>query len=216
MIKYILALGLFLQLIANNGNYQAKFIPPAHTVSYIVKDPTVTNKSGTCVLTDSFLGVADLPKLKLKQVYVYNEHTDDLFNNKPHYEDTPMLIVKNKDKFWDRLYSVAWTPVKKMDIVYIPEIESIDSSEEINWMPETLWVGEEWKGKLIFGSNDWTHEWHKVIDYKKGIWYVHSISIYVKDPQNGSCYDEQYKNSILINQIMTDCHAHVVGGIKIK
>ena len=218
MINYIVTLGLFLQLVTNLGKveYKETFLPPSHTVSYLVKDPTVTNKSGVYTLTDTFLGLVDLPYMKLKHVYIYNEHGDDLYKDHPHFEDTPMLITKN-EKFWNRLYSVGWKPVKKMSIVYIPKMEVIDSSSELHWMPETLYVGEQWRGDTIFGGNIWTHNWHKIIDYQNGIWSIHSISIYVNAPTtSASCYDEKWKNDIQIYEKMTDCHDHTISIIKVK
>ena len=214
-MNYLLLIGLFFQLISNTGKTEKKefFFPPTRTVSYTVTDPTAFNAKHVYVLTDTFLGIRDYPEFKIKHAYVYNEHSTDLYNGHLHWLDSPMVIVLDHG-YWQRLFTLRWKDAKKSDIVYIPPMEVVDDNIQYNWMPEKLWIGETWKGKGSTGGNDWTSEFNKVVDHRNGIWYIHSISVYLQSKTTqGSCYDQRYKNGVLIYQKMTDCRDHLTGEI---
>lgn len=216
MINYIVALGLFLQLIVNSGQYKEKFVPTTKTISYVITDPSAFNKNHTYILTDEFLGIKDFPELHIKNAYVYNEHSTDMYNNHLHWEDSPMILVLSKG-YWYRLSSLRWKNSAKNNIVYIPPMEIQDDNIDFNWMPEKLWVGELWKGAGDAAAQHWTHEMHKVVDHRNGVWYIHSISIYLHAPSAmASCYDERWKNGVEIYQKMTDCHDHLIGEMHVK
>lgn len=217
MIKYFLILTLLLQVAGNKSTYTETFYPPRKTVSYIVKDSTARNPNHTYILTDEFMGIHNFPDFDISNAYVYNEHADDKYMGNQHWSDDPMLIIQN-GKFWDKVLSAHWKdPDPKKAIIYVPPMEIQDDNVEHHWMPIELWVGEEWKGTFDFGGKPWTNEWHKIIDYKNDVWYIHSISIYLEAPSAmASCYDEHYKEGVLIYQKMSDCHDHITAEIHIK